>query len=290
MTPGLIGKKIGMTRVFTEQGESRAVTVVEATPNRISQVKTAAADGYDALQVTVGTRRASRVSKAMQGHFAKAGVEPGRRLREFRIDPAAAAAAMESAMESALEAAKEATETAAETVAEKSPETAAEDAAENPAETVAETVAETPADATDSTAPDASATESPLSPGAELTVAMFSQGQKVDVTGRTIGKGFAGVMKRHGFRGGRATHGNSKAHRLAGATGNAQDPGRIFKGKKMAGQMGGVRRVQQGLEVVRVDAARNLLLISGAVPGPKGADVLVRPSVKSGGKNAGGKS
>ncbi|MDD9883851.1 MAG: 50S ribosomal protein L3 [Gammaproteobacteria bacterium] len=285
MTPGLIGKKIGMTRVFTEQGESRAVTVVEATPNRISQVKTAAADGYDALQVTVGTRRASRVSKAMQGHFAKAGVEPGRRLREFRIDPAAAAAAMESAMESATEAAKDAAETAAETVAEKSPETAAEDAAENPAETVAETAADA-----DSTAPDAPATESPLSPGAELTVAMFSQGQKVDVTGRTIGKGFAGVMKRHGFRGGRATHGNSKAHRLAGATGNAQDPGRIFKGKKMAGQMGGVRRVQQGLEVVRVDTARNLLLISGAVPGPKGADVLVRPSVKSGGKNAGGKS
>jgi len=285
MTPGLIGKKIGMTRVFTEQGESRAVTVVEATPNRICQVKTAAADGYDALQVTVGTRRASRVSKAMQGHFAKAGVEPGRRLREFRIDPAAAAAAMESAMESATEAAKEAAETAAETVAEKSPETAAKEAAENPAETVAETAA----DATDS-ATDSPATESPLSPGAELTVAMFSQGQKVDVTGRTIGKGFAGVMKRHGFRGGRATHGNSKAHRLAGATGNAQDPGRIFKGKKMAGQMGGVRRVQQGLEVVRVDAARNLLLISGAVPGPKGADVLVRPSVKSGGKNAGGKS
>lgn len=285
MTPGLIGKKIGMTRVFTEQGESRAVTVVEATPNRISQVKTAAADGYDALQVTVGTRRASRVSKAMQGHFAKAGVEPGRRLREFRIDPAAAAAAMESAMESATEAAKEAAETAAENATETPAETAAENATENPAETVAET----PADA-DSTAPDASATESPLSPGAELTVAMFSQGQKVDVTGRTIGKGFAGVMKRHGFRGGRATHGNSKAHRLAGATGNAQDPGRIFKGKKMAGQMGGVRRVQQGLEVVRVDAARNLLLISGAVPGPKGADVLVRPSVKSGGKNAGGKS
>lgn len=285
MTPGLIGKKIGMTRVFTEQGESRAVTVVEATPNRISQVKTAAADGYDALQVTVGTRRASRVSKAMQGHFAKAGVEPGRRLREFRIDPAAAAAAMESAMESATEAAKE----AAETAAENAPETPAETAAENATENPAETVAETPADA-DSTAPDSSATESPLSPGAELTVAMFSQGQKVDVTGRTIGKGFAGVMKRHGFRGGRATHGNSKAHRLAGATGNAQDPGRIFKGKKMAGQMGGVRRVQQGLEVVRVDAARNLLLISGAVPGPKGADVLVRPSVKSGGKNAGGKS
>lgn len=213
MALGLIGRKIGMTRVFTDQGESRAVTVVEATPNRVTQVKTAHTDGYHALQVTVGERRASRVSKAMQGHFAKAGVEPGRKVREFRLeqeaDPSHAAA------------------------------------------------------------------------GSNLTVEMFSQGQKVDVTGRTIGKGFAGVMKRHGFRGGRATHGNSKAHRLSGATGNAQDPGRIFKGKKMAGQMGGVRRVQQGLEVVRVDAERNLLLISGSVPGARGADVIIRPSVKA---------
>ncbi|MDD9875383.1 MAG: 50S ribosomal protein L3 [Gammaproteobacteria bacterium] len=213
MALGLIGRKIGMTRVFTDQGESRAVTVVEAGPNRVTQVKTAHTDGYHALQVTVGERRASRVSKAMQGHFAKAGVEPGRKVREFRLEQAA-----------------------------------------------------DPSDA---------------APGSDLTVEMFSQGQKVDVTGRTIGKGFAGVMKRHGFRGGRATHGNSKAHRLSGATGNAQDPGRIFKGKKMAGQMGGVRRVQQGLEVVRVDAERNLLLISGSVPGARGADVIIRPSVKA---------
>ena len=213
MALGLIGRKIGMTRVFTDQGESRAVTVVEAGPNRVTQVKTAHTDGYHALQVTVGERRASRVSKAMQGHFAKAGVEPGRKVREFRLEQAA-----------------------------------------------------DPSDA---------------APGSDLTVEMFSQGQKVDVTGRTIGKGFAGVMKRHGFRGGRATHGNSKAHRLSGATGNAQDPGRIFKGKKMAGRMGGVRRVQQGLEVVRVDAERNLLLISGSVPGARGADVIIRPSVKA---------
>jgi len=215
MALGLIGRKIGMTRVFTDQGESRAVTVVEAGPNRVTQAKTARTDGYHAVQVTVGERRASRVSKAMQGHFAKAKVEPGRKVREFRLDPAAAS--------------------------------------------------------------DAGAG----SAGSNLTVEMFSQGQKVDVTGRTIGKGFAGVMKRHGFRGGRATHGNSKAHRLSGATGNAQDPGRIFKGKKMAGRMGGARRVQQGLEVVRVDAERNLLLISGSVPGARGADVIIRPSVKA---------
>ena len=209
MALGLIGRKIGMTRVFTPQGESRPVTVVEATPNRVTQVKTPATDGYHGVQVTAGTRRANRVGKAMQGHFAKAGVAPGRGVWEFRLDEAAQ------------------TQVAA-----------------------------------------------------ELTVAMFSQGQKVDVTGRTIGKGFAGVIKRHGFGGGRASHGNSKAHRLAGSIGNAQDPGRIFKGKKMAGRMGGVRRVQQGLEIVRVDADRNLLLISGALPGAKGGDVIICPAVK----------
>lgn len=257
--PGLIGKKIGMTRVFTDAGESRAVTVVEAAPNRITQVKTVAVDGYDALQVTVGARRASRVTKAMQGHFAKAGVEPGRRVREFRVDADEMAAA----------------------------EAAAADAAESAAENT-ESADEAATESADESAPASTPSPSPtpkFAPGAALTVTMFSQGQKVDVTGRTIGKGFAGVIKRHGFRGGRATHGNSKAHRLAGATGNAQDPGRIFKGKKMAGQMGGRRRVQQGLEVVRVDAERNLLLIGGAVPGPKGADVIVRPSLKSGRAN-----
>lgn len=247
MTPGLIGKKIGMTRVFTDAGLSRAVTVVEATPNRITQVKTAAVDGYDALQVTVGARRASRVTKAMQGHFAKAGVEPGRRVREFRVEAEALAAVAESGEDSAGE-------------------------------------------STEESAADSAPAAPKFAVGADLSVTMFSEGQKVDVTGRTIGKGFAGVIKRHGFRGGRATHGNSKAHRLAGATGNAQDPGRIFKGKKMAGQMGGRRRVQQGLEVVRVDAERNLLLIGGAVPGPKGADVIVRPSVKAAAKNSGAQS
>ena len=210
MALGLIGKKIGMTRVFTEEGRSRPATVVEVAPNRVTQVKTTAVDGYHAVQVSVGKRRPSRVGKAMHGHFAKAGVEPGRGVWEFRL--------------------------------------------EEPAQTA---------------------------PAAELSVAMFSQGQKVDVTGRTIGKGFAGVIKRHGFRGGRASHGNSKAHRLGGSIGNAQDPGRIFKGKKMAGHMGSVRRVQQGLEVMRVDAERNLLLISGSIPGAKGSDVIIRPSVKA---------
>ena len=210
MALGLIGKKIGMTRVFTEEGRSWPVTVVEATPNRVTQVKTGSADGYDGVQVTIGRRRPSRVGKAMQGHFAKAGVEPGRGVWEFRLA--------------------------------------------QPAET---------------------------EPAAELTVEMFSRGQKVDVAGRTIGKGFAGVIKRHGMRGGRASHGNSKAHRLGGSIGNAQDPGRVFKGKKMAGHMGSVRRVQQGLEVIRVDPERNLLLIGGSIPGARGSDVIVRPSVKA---------
>ena len=210
MALGLIGKKIGMTRVFTEEGKSQPVTVVEVTPNRITQVKTKETDGYNAVQVTAGQRRPNRVTKAMQGHFASAGVEPGRGVWEFRL--------------------------------------------EQPAEN------ET---------------------GSELTVDIFSIGQKVDVTGRTIGKGFAGVMKRHGFRGGRASHGNSKAHRLGGSIGNAQDPGRVFKGKKMAGHMGAAQRVQQSLEVIRVDNERSLLLISGSIPGSKGADVIIRPSVKA---------
>ena len=215
MALGLIGKKIGMTRVFTEEGRSWPVTVVEATPNRVTQVKTGPADGYDGVQVTIGRRRPGRVGKAMQGHFAKAGVEPGRGVWEFRL-----------------------------------------------------------------------AQSAETEPAAELTVEMFSRGQKVDVAGRTIGKGFAGVIKRHGMRGGRASHGNSKAHRLGGSIGNAQDPGRVFKGKKMAGHMGSVRRVQQGLEVIRVDPERNLLLIGGSIPGARGSDVIVRPSVKA--KNSSG--
>ena len=209
MALGLIGKKIGMTRVFTDAGASRAVTVIQAEPNRVTQIKTAATDGYHAVQVTCGRRRSGRVSGAMRGHFAKAETEAGRGVWEFRLDDA------------------------------------------------------------------------PAEPPRELTVEIFSQGQKVDVTGRTIGKGFAGVMKRHGFRGGRASHGNSKAHRSGGSIGNAQDPGRVFKGKKMAGHLGDRRRVQQGLEVIRIDRERNLLLIGGSIPGARGSDVIVRPSVKA---------
>ncbi|NKB61179.1 MAG: 50S ribosomal protein L3 [Gammaproteobacteria bacterium] len=215
MSLGLVGKKIGMTRVFTETGNSRPVTVIEVSPNRITQVRTMENDGYDALQVTVGERRASRVTSPMKGHFAKAGVEPGRGLWELRpTDPVEHAA------------------------------------------------------------------------GEELTVSLFSEGQKVDVTGQSIGKGFAGVMKRHGFAGGRATHGNSKAHRLPGSIGNAQDPGRVFKGKKMAEHMGAAQRVQQNLEVIRVDSDRNLILVEGSIPGSKGSDVIIRPSVKMSSKNS----
>ena len=214
MSLGLVGKKIGMSRVFTEQGKSQPVTVIEVLPNKITQVKTETVDGYNGVQLTTGVRRASRVSKAMKGHFAKAGVEPGRGLWEFRLP-----APIDGAFDSLA--------------------------------------------------------------GKELTVSLFSEGQKVDVTGQSIGKGFAGVMKRHGFAGGRASHGNSKAHRLGGSIGNAQDPGRVFKGKKMAGHMGAEQVVQQNLTVVRVDNERNLILISGSIPGCKGSNVIVRPAVKS---------
>ncbi len=217
MTLGLVGKKVGMTRIFSETGESRAVTMVEATPNRIAQIKTVPTDGYNAVQVTFGVRRASHVNMALKGHFAKAGVEPGRGMWEFRID--------------------------------------------QPVESLSESA-------------------SKIIESGELTVNMFSEGDKVDVSGRTIGKGFAGVMKRYGFRGGRASHGTSKAHRLGGSIGNAQDPGRVFKGKKMAGHMGAVRRTQQGLVVVQVDEQRNLLLISGSIPGAQGADVIICSTIK----------
>ena len=210
MAIGLVGKKVGMTRIFNDAGVSTPVTVIEVTPNRISQVRTEEVDGYNALQVTVGERRATRVTQPMKGHFAKAGVEPGRGVWEFRLDGAA----------------------------------------ENEV-------------------------------GSDLTVEIFEAGQKVDVTGQTIGKGFAGAMKRHHFKGGRATHGNSKAHRLPGSIGQNQDPGKVFKGKKMAGHLGNKQRSIQNLEVVRVDSERNLLLISGAVPGSKGSDVIVRPAVKA---------
>ena len=213
MSLGLVGRKIGMSRVFTEDGESVPVTVIEAQPNRITQVKTLPKDGYSALQVTVGNRRPGRVTKAQAGHYAKANVEPGRGLWEFRLTG------------------------------------------------------------------DGSDHEFKI--GAEIKADIFAAGQKVDVRGTTIGKGYAGVMKRHGFAGGRATHGNSLAHRSAGSIGQNQDPGRVFPGKKMAGHMGNVQRVQQNLEVVRIDTERNLILLKGSIPGPKGFDVIVQPSEKA---------
>ena len=212
MAIGLIGRKAGMTRVFTEEGVSIPVTLIEVEPNRVAQVKTEESDGYRALQVTVGSRRASRVTKPMAGHFAKAGVAAGRGLWEFRL---------------------------------------AEDEGAG------------------------------IDVGAELKVDLFQVGQKVDVTGTTIGKGFAGAIKRHHFRSQRATHGNSLSHRAPGSIGQNQSPGRVFKGKKMAGHLGAAQRCTQNLEVVRVDAERNLLAIKGAVPGAKVGDVMIRPAVKA---------
>ncbi len=210
MSAGLVGRKMGMSRVFTPEGNSVPVTVVEILPNRITQVRTRNIDGYDGIQITTGERRPSRVSKPMKGHFAKAGVEPGRGVWEFRL--------------------------------EQEPE---------------------------------------ISAGQELTIDLLKEGMKVDVSGRSIGKGFSGTMKRYGFGGGRASHGNSKAHRLAGSIGNAQDPGRVFKGKKMAGHEGNENVVQQNLDIVKVDGERNIVLISGSIPGSKGSDVIVRPAIKS---------
>ena len=215
MTMGLVGRKCGMTRVFTEDGESIPVTVIEAQPNRITQVKTVETDGYRALQVSAGSRKASRVSKPQAGHFANAKVEAGDLITEFRVV-------------------------------------------------------------------DGDDTEYEL--GNELKVDLFEAGQKVDVIGTSIGKGYAGTVKRHNFRTQDATHGNSLAHRAPGSIGQNQTPGRVFKGKKMSGHMGNVRRTVQNLEVVRVDEDRNLLLIKGAVPGSKGGRVIVRPAVKA--KNA----
>ncbi len=212
MTMGLVGRKCGMTRVFTEDGASIPVTVIEAQPNRITQVKTVETDGYRALQVSAGRRKASRVSKPQAGHFAQAKVEAGDLITEFRLDD------------------------------------------------------------TD---------EGEFELGGELKVELFEAGQMVDVIGTSIGKGFAGTVKRHNFRTQDATHGNSLAHRAPGSIGQNQTPGRVFKGKKMSGQMGNVRSTAQNLEVVRVDAERNLLLIKGAVPGHKGGRVIVRPAVKA---------
>jgi len=212
MTMGLVGRKCGMTRVFTEDGVSIPVTVIEAQPNRITQVKTVETDGYRALQVTAGSRRASRVRKPAAGHFAAAKVEAGDLMTEFRLDD------------------------------------------------------------TD---------EGEYAAGNEIKVDLFEEGQKVDVMGTSIGKGFAGVIKRYHFSMQDATHGNSLAHRAPGSIGQNQTPGRVFKGKKMAGHMGNVRRTVQNLEVVRVDAEKNLLLIKGAVPGHRGGSVVVRPAIKT---------
>jgi len=211
MTIGLIGRKRGMTRVFTEQGESIPVTVIEVSPNRVTQVKTVETDGYSALQVTLGKKRNSLVNKPEAGHYSKSGVEAGEGLWELRLN--------------------------------------------------------------DSEGAD-------LEAGAELNVEQFKAGQKVDVTGTSIGKGFAGGVKRHNFAMQDATHGNSVSHRAPGSIGQNQTPGRVFKGKKMAGHMGDVRVTTQNLEVIKIDTDRNLLLIKGAVPGAKNGAVTVRPSVK----------
>ena len=212
MTKGLVGRKCGMTRVFTEDGISIPVTVIEAQPNQITQVKTVENDGYRALQVSAGRRKASRVSKPQAGHFAQAKVEAGDLITEFRLDDA---------------------------------------------------------------------DEGDYEAGHEIKVDLFEEGQKVDVIGTSIGKGYAGTVKRHNFRTQDATHGNSLAHRAPGSIGQNQTPGRVFKGKKMSGHMGNVRSTVQNLEVVRVDAERNLLLIKGAVPGHRGGRVIVRPAVKA---------
>lgn len=210
MAIGIVGIKRGMTRVFTEDGVSIPVTVVEADPNRITQLKTADVDGYEAVQVTTGSRKANRISKAEAGHYKKANVEAGRGLWEFRVN--------------SLEG---------------------------------------------------------FEVGGEVKVEVFEEGQKVDVTGTSKGKGYAGVIKRWNFRGQDTTHGNSLAHRAPGSIGQNQTPGRVFKGKKMSGHMGAERVTVQTLEVVRVDAERNLLLIKGAVPGATGGDVIIHPAEKA---------
>lgn len=213
MSLGLVGRKVGMTRVFAEDGRSIPVTVLDVSNNRVTQIKTPETDGYAAVQLAFGSRRASRVNKPLAGHCAKAGVEAGRLMKEFSVE--------------------------------------------------AEQLAS-------------------LKPGDAVNVDIFAVGQMVDVTGTSIGKGFAGTIKRHNFSSGRASHGNSISHNTPGSIGMAQDPGRVFPGKRMSGHMGAVTSTTQGLEVVRVDVERQLLLVKGAVPGSKGGDVFVRPTVKAG--------
>jgi large subunit ribosomal protein L3 len=212
MSLGLIGRKVGMTRLFTEDGASVPVTVLEVVPNRVTQIKTVETDGYTGLQVAYGERRASRINSALTGHYAKSGSVPGAGIQEFSVT---------------------------------------DDVLAN------------------------------YAAGATITVDIFQAGQLVDVTGTSLGKGFAGAIKRHHFSSNRASHGNSRSHNVPGSIGMAQDPGRVFPGKRMPGHLGAVKVTTQNLEIVRVDAERNLLLIKGAIPGSKGGDVVVRPAVKA---------
>ena len=212
MSLGLVGRKVGMTRIFAEDGASIPVTVLDVSNNRVTQVKTPEIDGYAAIQVAFGKHRASRVSKPLAGHLAKAGVEAGQVLKEFRID--------------------------------------------------ADRLAE-------------------FKSGDQVAVTIFAEGQRVDVTGTSVGKGFQGGIKRHNFSSNRASHGNSLSHNAPGSIGQAQDPGRVFPGKRMAGHMGDVQSTMQSLTIIRVDAERQLLVVRGAVPGAKGSDVVVRPAVKA---------
>ena len=209
---GLLGRKVGMMRIFTDDGDSIPVTVLDVSNNRVTQIKTPETDGYTALQVTFGVRRASRVSKAAAGHLAKAGAEAGTILKEFRVDPAKAAE---------------------------------------------------------------------FKPGDTIAVSLFEAGQKVDVQGVSIGKGYAGTIKRHNFRSGRQTHGNSRSHNVPGSIGMAQDPGRVFPGKRMTGHMGDVTCTVQNLEIARIDSERQLILVKGAVPGAKNGQVILMPAVKA---------
>ena len=218
MSLGLVGRKVGMTRVFTADGDSVPVTVLDVSNNRVTQIKTPEKDGYSAVQVTFGTRRASRVNKPLAGHLAKAGVEAGSILREFPV----------------------------------------------PAKDLAN-----------------------VAVGGKIGVDLFKVGQLVDVSGTSQGKGFSGAIRRHHFSSNRASHGNSRSHNSAGSIGMAQDPGRVFPGKKMAGHLGAVKRTTQSLVVVRIDAERGLLLIKGAVPGSRGGDVIVRPAAKAKASKAG---
>ena len=211
MSLGLVGRKVGMTRVFTDEGDAVPVTVVDVSNNRVTQIKTPTTDGYSAVQVAFGRRRASRVNKALAGHFAKAAVEAGSVLKEFRVSEDQAAS---------------------------------------------------------------------LQPGATIGVDIFQVGQKVDVSGTTMGKGFAGVIKRHNFSSNRASHGNSVSHNKPGSTGQNQSPAKVFPGKRMAGHMGDARCTLQNLEILRIDSERQLLMIKGALPGSKGGNVVVSPTVR----------